>query len=238
MGRSRMFDDDEPEAGKNPSPRTTIVGGRPPDAGAKLPPVPTGMQTLLRMAALDAGFRRELLEKRGSVAHAAGVALNPTELKILSAVPEKQLEAMIGAMPPPTEGRRSFLQQTAASAVLLLGGAGLVEATTSCDRKPATGTDANTPQRPDHNETMTEGGAAPHEPPPTEPPPEDPIPQDPPPDAALDKPPPRPDVPAPPTGIQPDMPSPKTRGISHDMPPPRPDTSGSANKGGSEPDMP
>jgi len=57
MTRSRMFRDDDPPEGKDPSPRTTIVGGRPPDSPADLPPGPTGIQWLLRLASVPASAR-------------------------------------------------------------------------------------------------------------------------------------------------------------------------------------
>ena len=234
MGRSRMFTDEEPESGLNPSPRTTIVGGRPPDPNAKLPPVPTGIQRLLRLAAVNDAFRAELIEKRGAVADAAGVHLNVTEAAILSAISPKQLGDMVASLPPPTADRRDFLRQTAASAAVLLGGATLGESLSGCDQPrthhpppaPTSGStfaqpppDEPEPPRPDYNDMNTEGGIAPDEPPP-----------------------PRPDVPAPPTGIMPDMPPPNehqpTRGIRPDVPPPRAEDAGMRTKGGSKPDMP
>ena len=124
MQRSRSTDDDQPEDGRNTSPRTTIVGGRPPEKNAGLPPVPTGIQKLLRLAEVDAGFRRELLARRAGIASAAGVALTASEAAILDAVPAAQLEAMVGHLPPPPASRRTFLRQTASTAVMLLGGAG------------------------------------------------------------------------------------------------------------------
>ena len=96
-----MFTDDRPENGTNPSPRTPVVGKRTPDTSAKFPLVPTGLEKLLRLAAIDEGFRRALIDKRGTVAHAAGVSLNGTEAKILAAISAPQLEAMISSLPPP-----------------------------------------------------------------------------------------------------------------------------------------
>ena len=82
MSHSRMFTTDAPDdpAGKEPqrSPRTTIVGARPPEPPGTLPPIPTGMEHLLRLAAADPAFRRALVERRAEIAAAAGVALTPT----------------------------------------------------------------------------------------------------------------------------------------------------------------
>jgi hypothetical protein len=157
-----MFGDDEP---RNPSPRTTIVGGQPPRPTAALPPVPTGIQRLLRLASVDEAFRRELLARRGGIATAAEVALTPSERAILQAIPAAQLEAMITSLPPPEEDRRSFLRQTAATAVMLLGGAAL----SACNRdmRSAGGAAPDVPpRRPEVNIMQDEGGAKPDPPPP------------------------------------------------------------------------
>jgi hypothetical protein len=237
MGRSRMFDNEEPE--QNQSPRTTIVGGRPPEGRGNGPAVPTGIQKLLRLAGEDDKFRAVFLEQRAGVAKAAGVELSASEKAILSAVPARQLEAMIDRVPPVTPDRRDFLRQTAASAVVLLGGAALGEAVSGCDKQqsgtPAANStnaphegpfaqppmDEEQPLRPDHKNMDTEGGMAPDEPPP------------------------RPDYNhMAPGGARPDEPDaapptpPKTRGISPDMPPPRPDHNDTMRTGGVAPDMP
>ena len=73
MGRSRMFDDENP-TGDNSSPRKTIVGGRPPESQTDLPPIPSGIQRLLRYAAQDDGFRSSFLAQRAEAAAAAGLA--------------------------------------------------------------------------------------------------------------------------------------------------------------------
>jgi hypothetical protein len=159
MSRNRMFGDDEP---RNPSPRTTIVGGQPPTQNAALPPVPTGIQRLLRLASVDEAFGRELLARRGGIANVAKVELTPSESAILAAIPAAQLEAMIGSLPPPADDRRSFLRQTAATAVMLLGGAAL----SSChkdDMRAAGGAAPDVPPpRPAHRETEADGGISPH----------------------------------------------------------------------------
>ncbi len=132
MSRSRMMKQDEPRT--RPSPRTTIVGGRPPDGDEKLPPVPTGMQQLLRLAAIEPRFRQELLQRRSAIAHAAQVKLTRSEQAILAAVDEKQLCMMVDKMPPPTGSRRNLLRHSALSAVLLLGGAGTGGSIAACHK--------------------------------------------------------------------------------------------------------
>jgi hypothetical protein len=178
-----MFRSDGEGAGPA-SPRTTIVGGRPPEAQGGLPPVPIGLERLLRLAAVDPAFGAELIARRVEVAAAAGVDLTRSEAAILAAIPAAQLEAMIARVPPPApSGRREFLQQAAASAVVALGGAALA----SCEvcgpttrgiqpdlpperpvePMPPTGIAPDVPPpRPEVNQTATDGGAAPDVPPP------------------------------------------------------------------------
>jgi hypothetical protein len=195
MSRIRMFEGEEPGT---PSPRTTIVGGRPPEEQAATAPVPTGLQRLLRLAAVNPAFLEELVARRTALAEVAGVPLTASESAILAAVPEAQLRAMARAVPPPEPTRRDFLRKTAATAVVLLGGAAL-EGCPPGDSEPA-------PTRPTVNLMAEEGGAAPDEPPPR---PEH-VPS--PPGGA------RPDEPPPP---RPDR-SPVTDGIRPDPGPPPP----------------
>jgi hypothetical protein len=175
MSRSRMFRDDDPMQAKCVSPRTTIVGGRPPEDSAELPPVPTGIQKLLRLASVDDAFRRELLRRRAGIAAVAGVELTASEQAILAATTAEQLEQMIRWLPPPPASRRTFLRQTASTAVMLLGGAVLAEcAGCSKDqgaRTPSGGdadAGASPPDaalRPDVDLGQLGGGAAPDMPP-------------------------------------------------------------------------
>ena len=248
MSRSRMFGDDPPDTTEMPSPRTTIVGGRPPESDAALPPIPTGMQQLVRLASVDSAFRAVLVEKRSGVAEAAGVTLTGSERAILDAVPASQLQAMAGTLPPPSGDRRSFLRRAAASAVLLLGGASL-GGSVGCRESGLA--------RPSTSMMARKGGAAPDPPPeplrperaeptkgilPDLPPPRDvEAPED-----TGDVPPERPERPRPtrgsrpdrpnatrgirpdrpsppPAGARPDLPSPKPAGARPDLPPPRPD---------------
>jgi len=128
---------DDSSREQTPSPRTTIVGGRPPEEGAELPPVPRGLPALIRLASVNEGFCEELVHKRAGAAQAAGVELTLSEQAMLAAVPEAQLRAMIEGMPPPPVARREFLRQAAASAVVALGGAAFVGSmTASCEDPP------------------------------------------------------------------------------------------------------
>jgi hypothetical protein len=239
MARSRMMGDDPPEA---PSPRKTIVGGRPPEKGDGGPPVPTGIQSLLRLASVDGRFRDELVERRASIADAAGVNLTGSEAAILGSIPDHQLREMAVKMPPPNPDRRAVLRQTAATAVVLLGGAAMAEAVSACcgseltpgrpehnimqgeggaapdEPEIETPSEIETPpaeddiERPDHNEMMETGGAAPDIPPEPEPPTTI--------GGATADEPPAPTLTPPPEEPTPEPP-PLTRGHSHDVPEPR-----------------
>jgi len=217
-----MFDDENP-TGDNSSPRKTIVGGRPPESQTDLPPIPSGIQRLLRYAAQDDGFRSSFLAQRAEAAAAAGIELTASERAILAAVPVTQLEAMLAQVKTQYPKRREFLRQTTASAAVLLGGVAFAQGTKGCD-KPAPATRES--PRPTHKEMLTEGGAAPSMPL------EEPDPSD-----SQSQPQPEPTAPQPPVrpqqndtavggGIRPDRPNQPlspTRGIQPDLPPERPD---------------
>jgi hypothetical protein len=90
----------------------------PPDSA-----IPTGIQRLVRRAAVDEAFRRELLDAPARVA-AADPELTPRERAVLAAVPPAQLAAMIASVRPAVGvDRRAFVR--ASSSVLLLGGVAL-----------------------------------------------------------------------------------------------------------------
>ena len=240
MSKSRMFGDDEPD-NPNPSPRTTIVGGRPPEDSAETHPVPVGIQSLLRLAAEEESFKLELVERRADVAEAAGIELSESEKQILKVITTDQLTSMIEAIPPAPAPRRDFLRKTAATAVLLLGGAAL-DGCDSCSQK-VTGARPDIPPepkpkkrpfvtgaRPDRPEERPSppGGARPDVPEPKpEPKPDDQFAKPPkgwdggtPKEPAPEPKPERPERPPITKGIRPDPP-PKTRGIQPDIPPPK-----------------
>ncbi len=215
MGRSRMFGGDHP----NPSPRTTIVGGRPPEGHGDPHPVPTGIEQLLRLASVDDELKAKLLVDRVAVAEAAGIALTRSEAAIISSIGAEQLTQMIDSLPPPPPQRREFLRAAASSAVVLLGGASLLGGCSMC----------------------TAGGAAPDVPPER--------PQEPRVTAGVppDVPPPRPedDPPKPPVGPESSLPprphhpaSQAGGGAAPDMPENRPDHPRFHGSGGAAPDVP
>jgi hypothetical protein len=188
-----------------------------------LPPVPTGIQRLLRLASVDEAFRAELIARRDSVATPAGIELTASERAVLRAIPAPQLGAMIAGLPPPADDRRAFLRGAAASAVVLLGGAALggcpgpvggarpdipppPDGGAASPEVPTitAGVRPDQPVRPDSRESAVGGGAAP------------------------DRPPARPD----------DREMMRTGGAAPDRPPPRPPRNETPTEGGAAPDEP
>lgn len=97
-----------------------------------LPAIPAGLQKLLRLASVDEPFREQLIRRRAAVAPAAGVQLTANEERILQSIPDGQIRVLAEGMPPPAPQRREFLRQSAATAVVLLGGAVLSQTLTGC----------------------------------------------------------------------------------------------------------
>ena len=79
------------------------------------------IEVLLKKASVDPLFRTAFLERRGEVAQAIGLSLEPTEAAMLRAVPREQLEAIIARTSVPEEHRRAFLGQAAAAMLTALG---------------------------------------------------------------------------------------------------------------------
>jgi hypothetical protein len=68
-----------------------------------------GVDVLLKKAAVDAAFRKLLLEKRGAAAQAIGLELDAAEAAIIDAVPESQLDAVIARTAVSPKIRPAFL---------------------------------------------------------------------------------------------------------------------------------
>ena len=58
--------------------------------------IPSGIEVLVKKAAVDAEFRKLLLERRAGAAEEIGLALDPAEAMMLKSIPTAQLEAIIG----------------------------------------------------------------------------------------------------------------------------------------------
>jgi hypothetical protein len=133
----------------------STVGGQPQGNQRELPPIPSGIEQLLAMAAVDERFARALQEDRASAVDASGVDLGSTEAGILSAIDDATLERMVAGIGAtmPEQDRRAFLGRSAAALVALVGAG----SSASC-QCPATVVKGVRPDRP------PEPGAAPPEP--------------------------------------------------------------------------
>ena len=100
---------------------TTIVGGRPPGCGTEVGDVPRGIEVLVKKAAVDAEFKALLLEKRAGAAGEIGLALDPAEAAMLSAIPAAQLETIIASTKVDEKVHSAFLGRVAAVMIAALG---------------------------------------------------------------------------------------------------------------------
>lgn len=71
--------------------------------------VPSGVEVLVKKAAVDSDFKAALLEQRAEAGAKIGLHLEPPEVTMLVAVPRDQLEAMIEHVTVPAEHRAIFL---------------------------------------------------------------------------------------------------------------------------------
>jgi hypothetical protein len=83
--------------------------------------IPRGIEILVKKASVDPAFRAVLLERRAAAADEIGLALEPNEAMLLSAVPAEQLEAIVDRTSVPDEHRRAFLGHVAAAMLAALG---------------------------------------------------------------------------------------------------------------------
>jgi len=99
--------------------------------------LPVGVERVLFAAAVDADFRRALLEDPGRATQARGLELRPAELAMLRSIPSAQLAASIQAMDTSAENveRRSFLRTVAVAAA----GVVVVEGLSACSSAGETG---------------------------------------------------------------------------------------------------
>jgi hypothetical protein len=100
---------------------TTIVGGRPPGAGKPVGNIPRGIEVLVKKAAVDPGFKKILLEKRAGAAKEIELTLEASEVAMIDAVPERQLEAIIAKTTVHPKQRGAFLGRVAAVMIVALG---------------------------------------------------------------------------------------------------------------------
>jgi hypothetical protein len=110
---------------------TTIVGGRPPGCGKPVGDIPRGIEVLVKKAAVDPGFKKILLAKRAEAANEIDLALEPSEIAMINAVPEAQLEGIIAKTTVHPGQRKAFLGRVAAVMIVALGAS-----TVGCGKEP------------------------------------------------------------------------------------------------------
>jgi hypothetical protein len=130
---------------------TTIVGGQPAVPRQPLREVTVGLEKVLFLAALEPGFRAELLRDREAAIRARGLALQGSELAMLKLAPASQLAASIDALDTSEANlaRRGFMRAVAGAVTLA---AGSVLAGVGCNT-------ASDGVRPDPVDGGSDGGA-------------------------------------------------------------------------------
>ncbi|MBN2005867.1 MAG: hypothetical protein JXA21_21090 [Anaerolineae bacterium] len=89
--------------------RTTIVGGRPPAQGRANGNIPRGIEVLIKKAAVDPDFHKQLLAKRAGAAQEIALELTMAETLMINSIPAAQLDAIIANTQVPDPERRAFL---------------------------------------------------------------------------------------------------------------------------------
>jgi hypothetical protein len=84
--------------------------------------VPIGLEKVLYRAAIDGGFRHELLTDRLHAVQRVGNDLSPTEQSILQSIPEATLSAMISGLRPQQKFTRKFMKAVATAVLLTAAG--------------------------------------------------------------------------------------------------------------------
>lgn len=107
----------------------TIVGGRPMRRTMQVTDLPIGIEQVLTLAALNPGFREELLRDPVAAARRRAIELDPVEAALISSASPEQLQAMIDRMVIPSEmSRRGFSKAVAASVVAMIAGGAVLHA--------------------------------------------------------------------------------------------------------------
>ncbi len=91
---------------------------------------PRGIDALVALAAVDEALARLLLQDRTAAVEQSGVELTQTERRILAAIDDSALQAMIGRIAGgiADEDRRSFLGRSATAILTLLAGTSVLGA--------------------------------------------------------------------------------------------------------------
>ncbi|MBI5532303.1 MAG: hypothetical protein HY898_06295 [Deltaproteobacteria bacterium] len=127
----------------------TIVGGRPMHRAVEVSQLPTGIEQILTLSALDCSLRDRFAADPIAAAASKGVRLQPTEEALLRQTPAETLRAMAEqAVIPRAMSRRAFVKPVAASIVALITGSAflLCSGCTGADSWDPDGGEAGTDQ--------------------------------------------------------------------------------------------
>jgi len=105
-------------------------------------PIPRGVEVLVKKAAVDADFKQILLSKRAGSASEIGLTLEPSEVAMVNAVPEAQLEAIIARTTVHPRQRAAFLGSVAAVMIVALGAS-----VAGCGKQPTKGVGPDRPSK-------------------------------------------------------------------------------------------
>jgi len=179
--KNRMFNSQKPKPLQEmEAVKTTIVGGRPAGSGKNLPPIPRGIEVLVKKASVDKEFRELLIKERNKAAQSIGLDLNRFEQDIICSVPEEQLIAIIDSVKVSPKMKSIFLGKAAGVMLAALG----VTTLTGCpDKSPpvegirpdipfprTTQTEATTNEQKPISPTNNTSDTVKPQPPPTRPP--------------------------------------------------------------------
>jgi hypothetical protein len=129
---------------------TTIVGGRPPGCGQPVGAIPRGIEVLVKKAAVDPDFRKQLIDDRAAAAAAIDLTLEPAEVMMLNGVPATQLAQIIDRTHVKPEHRPALLGKVAAVMLATLG----LQTLTGCSEQMQTkGIQPDRPEPPTSEQT-------------------------------------------------------------------------------------
>ena len=106
--------------------RKTIVGGRPAARRKHKVKVPIGIEKVLVRAAADSEFRDRLFGERQATLDSLSSELSPTELKVLTTIPEATLQGMINSIDLQRHGKRRFMKGVVAATLIATAATGVL----------------------------------------------------------------------------------------------------------------
>jgi len=102
----------------------TIVGGRPLKRRDMKMSIPAGIEKTLYKASIDHTFRERLIEDRFGTIEDHGIRLTDLERRMLEAIPDSRLDAIISQIRPAQHGQRKFMKAVATAVVTLAASTG------------------------------------------------------------------------------------------------------------------